>query len=389
MDILETLIQLRDDLKIWVTTNLSALNSKIEENTIPIDGELSADSTNPVQNKVIYEKNQQIFVKISELTALIDSIESFSGDYNDLKNAPAILEDESGNMIVADNNGNVIFKADVDGIHSTALTLNGINIATLIDNKVDKEDGKGLSSNDYTDADKAKLALISGDMASTSIDSELSTTSDNPVKNKVITNVLIELQELVGNDPVADQIRDAISKINNFSGDYQDLTNAPNITEDDSNTVFFADNNGNIVAKVDKDGVHAAGLMLNGENVLNRINTKFNEINETIENYDRLRVGLVPLGTRIEANTELNSIEMIRVGSYYCASNATTATLLNCPTQHAFIMQVYSPISTNVDNEETNQWVYRVRKILTYEGTEFTQTVYSGSEPGVFIYKPW
>lgn len=389
MDILETLIQLRDDLKIWVTANLSALNSKIEENTIPIDGELSADSTNPVQNKVIYEKNQQIFVKISELTALIDSIESFSGDYNDLKNAPAILEDESGNMIIADNNGNVIFKADVDGIHSTALTLNGKNIATLIDNKVDKEDGKGLSSNDYTDADKAKLALISSDMASASIDSELSTTSDNPVKNKVITNVLIELQELVGNDPVADQIRDAISKINNFSGDYQDLTNAPNITEDDSNTVFFADNNGNIVAKVDKDGVHAAGLMLNGENVLNRINTKFNEINETIENYDRLRVGLVPLGTRIEANTELNSIEMIRVGSYYCASNATTATLLNCPTQRAFIMQVYSPISTNVDNEETNQWVYRVRKILTYEGTEFTQTVYSGSEPGVFIYKPW
>jgi ABC-type Zn uptake system ZnuABC Zn-binding protein ZnuA len=48
MNILETLVQLRDDLKTWVTNNLNALNKKIDEKTIPIDSELSTTSTNPV-----------------------------------------------------------------------------------------------------------------------------------------------------------------------------------------------------------------------------------------------------------------------------------------------------------------------------------------------------
>ena len=42
MTILETLVQLRDDLKTWVTNNLNALNSKIEEKTIPIDDKLNS-----------------------------------------------------------------------------------------------------------------------------------------------------------------------------------------------------------------------------------------------------------------------------------------------------------------------------------------------------------
>ena len=37
MNILQTLKQLRDDIKAWVTTNLNALNAKIDEKTIPID----------------------------------------------------------------------------------------------------------------------------------------------------------------------------------------------------------------------------------------------------------------------------------------------------------------------------------------------------------------
>lgn len=53
MNILETLVQLRDDIKTWVTNNLQALNTKIDEKTIPVDSELSATSTNPVQNKAI------------------------------------------------------------------------------------------------------------------------------------------------------------------------------------------------------------------------------------------------------------------------------------------------------------------------------------------------
>jgi hypothetical protein len=116
MNILDTIKKLRDDLKIWVTNNLNALNAKIDEKTIPIDSELSSTSTNPVQNKAIKKA--------------IDNIPTFSGDYNDLTNAPDIAEDNSGNMVITDESGNIIFKVDTNGIHTTAVSLDGEAAAT-------------------------------------------------------------------------------------------------------------------------------------------------------------------------------------------------------------------------------------------------------------------
>ena len=115
-NILQILIQLRDDLKTWATNNFNALNAKIDEKTIPIDNELDSNSTNPVQNKAV--------------TNAINNIPKFSGDYNDLTNAPNIAEDGAGNMVIADESGNIIFKADTEGIHTTALSLNGETAAT-------------------------------------------------------------------------------------------------------------------------------------------------------------------------------------------------------------------------------------------------------------------
>lgn len=127
MNILNALKQLRDDLKTWVSNNLNALNAKIDEKTIPIDSELSAASTNPVQNKAIKKA--------------IDNIPTFSGDYNDLTNAPDISEDDSGNLVIADSDGNIIFRSDADGFETTQLTTNvlivdGVNIGDMIDTKI-------------------------------------------------------------------------------------------------------------------------------------------------------------------------------------------------------------------------------------------------------------
>ena len=116
MNILQTLVQLRDDLKSWVTVNLNALNAKIDEKTIPIDNKLDSSSTNPVQNKVVANA--------------INNIPKFSGDYNDLINAPNITEDDGDNLVIVDESGNIIFKADTEGMHTTALTLNGEAAAT-------------------------------------------------------------------------------------------------------------------------------------------------------------------------------------------------------------------------------------------------------------------
>ena len=59
-------------------------------------------------------------------------------------------------------------------------------LKTVLSNKVDKVSGKGLSTNDYTTAEKNKLAGIAAGANKTIVDSALSATSTNPVQNKVV-----------------------------------------------------------------------------------------------------------------------------------------------------------------------------------------------------------
>lgn len=103
-------------------------------------------------------------------------------------------------------------------------------------------------------------------------------------------------------------------------------------------------------------------------------------------------LSLVPSGEQIpnkENNLDLNSIDYIKVGLYYCGSDATTQTLSNRPTDRAFMMEVYSPLSPATDNETTSQWVYRIRKLMTYTGDQYIQSVSSGNTVGEFTYGAW
>ena len=56
----------------------------------------------------------------------------------------------------------------------------------MLDGKVDKVSGKGLSTNDFTEAYKTKLDGIAAEANKITVDSALSGTSTNPVQNKVI-----------------------------------------------------------------------------------------------------------------------------------------------------------------------------------------------------------
>lgn len=99
---------------------------------------------------------------------------------------------------------------------------------------------------------------------------------------------------------------------------------------------------------------------------------------------------LIPEGTAVSSNANLNTTNYLKVGNYYCSADVTAATLTNCPTGgKAFMMQVYSPLATTIDNESTGTWVYRVRKILTYQGYEYQQCVSSGATAGTFTYGAW
>ncbi len=59
-------------------------------------------------------------------------------------------------------------------------------IKTLLANKVDVVAGKGLSTNDYSTAEKDKLAGIATGATNVVVDSAMSGTSTNPVQNKIV-----------------------------------------------------------------------------------------------------------------------------------------------------------------------------------------------------------
>ena len=101
----------------------------------------------------------------------------------------------------------------------------------------------------------------------------------------------------------------------------------------------------------------------------------------------RLLTSLVPQGTSIPAGADLNTIPYIKVGKYYCSTNANADDIINCPVSSAFMMEVYSPLSTTIDNESTASYVYRVRKITHYStGVQYIQYVASGKTAGSFTY---
>lgn len=137
---------------------------------VKIDEAINSTSTNPVQNKVI---SAALDKKVNVVAGKVLS----SNDYtNDEKTKLANIAEGANKTIV-----------------DTALSETSTNpvqnrvINTALSNKVSKEDGKGLSTNDYTTEEKIKLTGIAEGANRTIVDDKISTTSTNPIQNKIIT----------------------------------------------------------------------------------------------------------------------------------------------------------------------------------------------------------
>ena len=81
----------------------------------------------------------------------------------------------------------ILNSSDVE-IPTSKAVLNALN------GKVDKVDGKSLSTEDYTTEEKNKLSGIESGANKTTVDSSLSSTSTNPVQNKVINTKFTSVQ---------------------------------------------------------------------------------------------------------------------------------------------------------------------------------------------------
>lgn len=104
----------------------------------------------------------------------------------------------------------------------------------------------------------------------------------------------------------------------------------------------------------------------------------------------RFTRSLLPVGTSVPANANLNTIEFLKIGKYYCSQNVDAKTVKNCPVNMAFSMEVFNPLGTNVDDETTADYTYRLRVLTPYDtGIHYTQCCRTSGTPGTWTYDSW
>lgn len=129
-----------------IPIKISDLENDLGFTSVTIDTEMSGESTNPVQNKIITAKiiEEVLRAKEAERQAVATAKEYTDSKIADLVNsAPEELD---------------TIKELADAITNNQSVIDTINLAIVT--KVDKEEGKGLSENNYTTQEKTKLSNL-------------------------------------------------------------------------------------------------------------------------------------------------------------------------------------------------------------------------------------
>lgn len=176
--------------------------------------------------------SEQIAKAIGEINYPVDSVNGQTGDVqltaSDVGALPDTTEIPSIEGLATEKYVDDKVAAIVDSAPETLDTLNELaaalgndknfatTVATQIGQKVDKVEGKGLSTNDYTNEEKAKLSKIEDGATKVIVDEELSDSSTNPVQNKVINAAISSINIKVGDKSVSEQISDAIAEVDDM-----------------------------------------------------------------------------------------------------------------------------------------------------------------------------
>lgn len=226
-------------------------------------------------------------------------------------------------------------------------------------------------------AAKGVTALQSSD-----VDSEVSETSTNPVQNKAVAGLLIE---------IIDQLDTALSSVGERFNSKQDkLVSGENIKTINGESIVGKGNIEIEGGSADLEG-YATEEYVN--NAVEAVNVKGEDgyVYSNGEKVDmRIRRSLIPIGTLIPAKANLNTIAYLKVGNYYCSQTTNAKTITNCPVEVAFSMEVFNPLSEILDDETTAQYTYRIRKITAYNtGVQYIQYCNTSGTAGTWTYGSW
>lgn len=192
----------------------------------------------------------------------------FSGDFNDLENNPIMASDEDTEFAIVDKNGNIILKVDADGVHTPDVYLKDVGkISEALRTKelpsIEDDEGAVLYVIDINGNIVAKIDEYGFHSIALSYRDE---SEDIDVKAK-FAETQENIDSHVDNTEVHVTPEDK-TKWNNkseFDGNYDSLMNPPelpDISNDETNTLYVVDNNGNIIASIDNSGFHTTDIYL-------------------------------------------------------------------------------------------------------------------------------
>lgn len=166
-------------------------------------------------------------------------------------------EDESGSLIIADEQGYIIARIDENGLTTTqvnagAIALNGEDLATKLQELANKVPDIDLSN--YYTKEEVDNALGNIDIPEVSLEGLATEEALNAHANNEEIHVTAE--KTAAWDAKSD-----------FDGDFNSLTNAPHIVNDNEDEVIICDSQGNVILRATAEGLNVAAVYVNGKAV--------------------------------------------------------------------------------------------------------------------------
>ena len=189
-------------------------------------------------------------------------------DFNNIKNNP-LLNDENGELNIVDENNNIGLRLNSDGLYVKDV-IAGDNI---LSNKVDKENGKGLSTEDFTTALKNKLqslynyddTSITEAVNSLRADFDTLVSGDTSTAIKTFNEIIAFLEGVEDTESLSGIIASIEQQIANI--DFYSIKDNP-IVNDGDGKLIFADENGNIGLQLEADNTLYVKDVIAGDNIL-------------------------------------------------------------------------------------------------------------------------
>jgi hypothetical protein len=254
LNISQALVRLRDDLKLWVTNNLQALKNEVDKKS-----EFSGDY-NDLTNKPDID---------GEINNRVESVE------NDIDLLNGELNDVKENITTIENNVSTN-RADISAL--------GENIASVDDAVVELETDVDTFKNNFnTHKNNADIHVTKADKdgwnAHSVDDVSHVTGADKDTWNEHVENNAIHVVE-------SDKIK--WNNKSDFSGNYNDLEDAPDISDDGTGQLKFVDEAGNIIMQLDDQGLHSTNLELIKD--VSAVNANFENLNAKVVKIDGIDV---------------------------------------------------------------------------------------------------